>query len=166
MMKQQIVIGKIVAPHGVRGEFRIMPQTDNPEQYNKMKKICLANGRTLTVEAIRFHKNMVLAKTKEITTMDEADLLRGQEVVVTREELPPLAEGQFYVSDVVGFAVVTPEGELIGHLKDIITPGSTDVFVITTTEEKEIMVVAIDSNIKEINMEARQIVAVLPEWMD
>lgn len=166
MTKQQIVIGKVVAPHGVRGEFRIMPQTDNPEQYDTMKKITLGNGKVLTVESMRFHKNMVLAKTKEITTMDEAELLRGQDVVIDKKDLPPLPEGSYYVSDLVGFTVVTPEGEEIGHLKDVITPGSTDVFVITKTNGEEVMVVAIKENIKEMNIKEQKIVAVLPEWME
>jgi len=151
-MSKQIVIGKIVAPHGVRGEFRILPQTDNPEQYTKMPTISLSNGRKLTVEAVRFHKNMVLMKTKEITNMDEAQLLRNCQVVINSEELPPLPAGRFYVSDIIGFQVVTPEGEEIGVLKDVITPGSTDVFVIAGKNGKEIMVVAIDENIKAMNM--------------
>lgn len=165
-MSKQIVIGKIVAPHGVRGEFRILPQTDNPEQYIKMQKISLSNGRELTVEAVRFHKNMVLMKTKEITSMDEAELLRNCAVVIKQEDLPSLPAGRFYVSDIIGFQVVTPEGELIGTLKDVITPGSTDVFVIAGKDGKEIMVVAIDANIKAMNMQEKQIVAVLPEWTE
>ena len=164
-MKQQIVIGKIVAPHGVRGEFRIMPLTDNPKQYANMKKLCLADGKTLTVETIRFHKNMVLAKVREVTSMDEAELLRNKEIVIAREDLPPLQAGHFYVADIIGFQVVSPQGELLGTLKDVITPGKTDVFVVTTTANKEIMVVAIDSNIKSIDMAEKKIIAVLPEWV-
>jgi len=165
-MKQQIVIGKIVAPHGVRGEFRIMPLTDNPKQYAEMKKLCLADGKTLTVETIRFHKNMVLAKTREVTSMNEAELLRNKEIVINREDLPPLAKGRFYVADIIGFQVVSPEGELLGTLKDVITPGKTDVFVLTATDGKEILVAAIDSNIKAINMAEKKIIAVLPEWVE
>ena len=164
-MKQQIVIGKIVAPHGVRGEFRIMPLTDNPKQYASMKTLCLTDGKTLTVESIRFHKNMVLAKTREVTSMDEAELLSNKEIVVAREDLPPLQAGHFYVADIIGFQVVSPQGELLGTLKDVITPGKTDVFVVTTTANKEIMVVAIDSNIKSIDMAEKKIIAVLPEWV-
>jgi 16S rRNA processing protein RimM len=165
-MKQQIVIGKIVAPHGVRGEFRIMPLTDNPKQYSNMKKLCLADGRTLTVQTIRYHKNMVLAKTAEITNMDEAELLRNQEIVISREDLPPLESGHFYVADIKGFRVESPQGELLGTLKDVIKPGKTDIFVITTTDGKETLVAGIDSNIKAINMAEKKIIAVLPEWVE
>jgi 16S rRNA processing protein RimM len=165
-MKQQIIIGKIVAPHGVRGEFRIMPDTDNPKQFLKMKNICLEDGQSFTVETVRFHKQFVLMTVGEITDMDQANKLRNKHIVISHAELPELPKGRFYVSDIIGFKVTTPEGEEIGTLKDVITPGSTDVFVIDGKNGKEIMVVAIDSNIKEINMEQRLIKAVLPEWVE
>ena len=141
-MEQHIVIGKIVAPHGVRGEFRIMPQTDHPERYAKMKKITLDND-----------------------TMDDAETLRGRTLVLRPEELPPLPEGQFYVRDIIGFAAVTPEGESVGTLKDVISPGSTDVFVIAPPQGEEILVAAIADNIRNIDWEKKQIVVVLPEWI-
>lgn len=68
-MEQQIVIGKIVAPHGVRGEFRIMPLTDQPQRYAKMKIVHLDDGRDLTVVSVRQHKNVYLMMVKEITNM-------------------------------------------------------------------------------------------------
>ena len=77
-MEQQIVIGKIVAPHGVRGEFRIMPLTDQPQRYAKMKIVHLDDGRDLTVVSVRQHKNVYLMMVKEITNMDEAEALRGR----------------------------------------------------------------------------------------
>ena len=96
-MEQQIVIGKIVAPHGVRGEFRIMPLTDQPQRYAKMKIVHLDDGRDLTVVSVRQHKNVYLMMVKEITNMDEAEALRGRQLVISPKELPPLPKGQFYV---------------------------------------------------------------------
>ena len=164
-MERNIVIGKIVAPHGVRGEFRIMPLSDQPERYKDLKTVTLDNGQVLHVEAIRQHKNVFLMKTREIQTMDEAELLRGRSIVLTRDELPPLPEGQFYVRDIIGFAVVTPEGTPVGTLKDVITPGSTDVYVIAPPEGEDILVAAIAENIKKIDWAQKQIVVVLPEWI-
>ncbi|WP_276691552.1 ribosome maturation factor RimM [Acidaminococcus massiliensis] len=164
-MEQHIVIGKIVAPHGVRGEFRIMPQTDYPERYAKMKKITLDNGREFNVVSLRQHKNVYLMKVEGIDTMDDAETLRGRTLVLRPEELPPLPEGQFYVRDIIGFAAVTPEGEPVGTLKDVISPGSTDVFVIAPPQGEEILVAAIADNIRNIDWEKKQIVVVLPEWI-
>ena len=164
-MEQHIVIGKIVAPHGVRGEFRIMPQTDHPERYAKRKKITLDNGRDYTVQSLRQHKNVYLMKVEGIETMNDAETLRGRTIVLRPEELPPLPEGQFYVRDIIGFAAVTPEGETVGMLKDVISPGSTDVFVIAPPQGEDILVAAIADNIRNIDWEKKQIVVVLPEWI-
>ncbi|MCH3950343.1 MAG: ribosome maturation factor RimM [Acidaminococcus sp.] len=164
-MEKKIVIGKIVAPHGVRGEFRIMPLSEHPERYKDMKTIHLDDGRALTVVSLRAHKNVLLMQTKEITTMNEAELLRGRKIVVTPEELPPLPEGQFYVRDILGFTVVSPEGEVIGTMKDVITPATTDVFVIASPSGEEILVAAIAENIKKIDWEKKEVIVRLPEWI-
>ncbi len=165
-MDKQIVIGKIIAPHGVRGEFRLMPLTENPDRYLEMKKLLLENGKEFTITSARFHKNMVLIKTEEITSMDEVELLRGQNVVVNTEDLPPLEQGRFYVADLIGFAVVTLENEDVGKLSDVITTGSNDVFVVKNAVGKEIMIPAIDTHIKEIDTKSRTIKVVLPQWID
>jgi 16S rRNA processing protein RimM len=165
-MDKQIVIGKIIAPHGVRGEFRLMPLTENPERYLEMKKLLLENGKELTITSARFHKNMVLIKTEETTSMDEAELLRGKNVVVNTEDLPPLEPGRFYVADLIGFAVITMENDEVGKLSDVITTGSNDVFVIKNAAGKEIMITAIDTNIKDIDTKSRTIKVVLPQWID
>ena len=165
-MDKQIVIGKIIAPHGVRGEFRLMPLTENPERYLEMKTLLLENGKEFTITSARFHKNMVLIKTEEITSMDEVELLRGQNVVVNTKDLPPLEQGRFYVADLIGFAVVTLENEDVGKLSDVITTGSNDVFVVKNTVGKEIMIPAIDTHIKEIDTKSRTIKVVLPQWID
>jgi len=160
------VIGKIIAPHGVRGEFRLMPLTENPERYLEMKTLLLENGKEFTITSARFHKNMVLIQTEEITSMDEVELLRGQNVVVNTKDLPPLEQGRFYVADLIGFAVVTLENEDVGKLSDVITTGSNDVFVVKSTSGKEIMIPAIDTHIKEIDTKSRTIKVVLPQWID
>ena len=82
-MENQIVIGKIVAPHGVRGDIRILPLTDKPEQFLDLDYLLLPDGRKLTVKAARFHKRMVLVTTAEIKSMNESELLRGMEVSIT-----------------------------------------------------------------------------------
>lgn len=164
-MEQKIVIGKIVAPHGVRGEFRVLPLTDQPEQYEDRETLTLDNGRVLHVVSVRFHKNAYLVKVQEVTDMDQAEALRGRTIVLRPEELPPLPEGQFYVRDIIGFAVVSPAGDPIGTVKDVISPGPTDVFVVAPSEGEDILVASIAENIKKIDWDQKQVVMVLPEWI-
>ena len=126
-MHNQIVIGKIVAPHGVRGDIRILPLTEKPEQFLDLDYLLLQDGRKLTVKHARFHKRMVLVTTEEIKSMNEAELLRDQEVLIKAEDLPELEEGQFYVADLIGLPVFDTEGKQIGTFKDSLSTGSNDV---------------------------------------
>ena len=163
-MEKQVVIGKIVAPHGVRGDLRILPQTDNPEQFLDLAYLLLPGGKQLTVERARFHKNMVLISAAEVKTMEAAEALRGQSVSIHREDLPPLKAGRYYVADLAGMPVFDEDGKQLGIFKDALQTGSADAYVIATPEGGEILVAAISDNIKEINMAERRMVVHLPEW--
>lgn len=165
-MDKQVNIGTIVAPHGVRGDIRILPQTDYPEQFLDLDYLLLADGRKLSVTAARFHKRMVLVKCEEINSMNDAELLRGQEVFVNLEDLPPLDEGEYYVADLIGCVVVDEEGTSIGELKDVISTGSNDVYVIKAENGKDILLPALKKHVFEINVTERKIVVRLPEWTD
>lgn len=165
-MNNQIVIGKIVAPHGVRGDIRILPLTEKPEQFLELDYLLLADGRRLTLKHARFHKRMVLATVAEINSMNEAELLRGQEVLINAEDLPELEEGQFYVADLIGLPVYDEQGAQIGIFKDALTTGSNDVYVIAVPGAKDILLPALKIYVKEINPAEKRIVVTLPEWVD
>lgn len=165
-VQNHIVIGKIVAPHGVRGDIRILPLTDKPEQFLQLDYLLLPGGRSLTVKSARFHKNMVLLTAEEIKSMDEAELLRNQEVSIRAEDLPQLEEGEFYVADLVGLPVYDEAGREIGTFKDSLQTGSNDVYVIAVPGNKDILLPALKANVREINVAERRIVVKLPDWID
>ena len=165
-MDKQICIGTIVAPHGVRGDIRILPQTEHPEQFLDLDYLLLDDGRTLHLTNARFHKRMALVKCREVNNMNEAELLRGKKVFIRTEDLPELEEGEFYVADLLGCKVIDTAGAKIGELKDVISTGSNDVYVVATAEGKELLVPALKQHVKEINPEERRIVVELPEWVD
>lgn len=165
-MDKEIVIGKIVAPHGVRGDIRIMPLTDRPEQFLNLSYLLLEDGRQLTVKAARFHKRMVLVSTKEITTMNDAELLRDKKILIRAEDLPPLEEGRFYVADLIGLPVFDEEGKQLGTFKDSITTGSNDVYIVVVPGGKDLLIPALKIYVREINLQEKRIVVKLPEWTD
>lgn len=166
LMDKEIVIGKIVAPHGVRGDIRIMPLTDRPEQFLNLSYLLLEDGRQLTVKAARFHKRMVLVSTKEITTMNDAELLRDKKILIRAEDLPPLEEGRFYVADLIGLPVFDEEGKQLGSFKDSITTGSNDVYIVAVPGGKDLLIPALKIYVREINLQEKRIVVKLPEWTD
>ena len=165
-MDKEIVIGKIVAPHGVRGDIRILPSTEKPEQFLDLDYLLLKDGHKLHIQSARFHKRMVLVTTKELTTMNDAELLRNQEVLIKAEDLPQLDEGQFYVADLIGIPVYTEDGQQIGTFKDALSTGSNDVYVIAVPGAKDILLPALKIYVKEINIVEKRIVVALPEWVD
>ncbi|HIU63509.1 MAG TPA: 16S rRNA processing protein RimM [Candidatus Avacidaminococcus intestinavium] len=165
-MDKQIVIGAIVAPHGVRGEFRVLPLTETPDLFLKLTYLLLDNGKKLHIKAARLHKNVYLIKVDEINSMDEANLLRGQNVYVNSIDLPPLQEDQYYVADLLGFEVYDTTELFIGTLKDVLPTGSNDVFVVQDNNGKELLIPALKTNIRKVDVAARRIVALLPEWAD
>ncbi len=165
-MDKHIVIGKIVAPHGVRGDIRILPLTDKPEQFLDLDYLLLPDGKKLTVKNARFHKNMVLVTTKEVTTMDAAELLRDKDVSVNFEDLPQLEEGEFYVADLIGLDVLDVEGKKIGTFKDAQSTGVNDYYIVAVPGQKDILIPALKRYVKEINLAEHRIVVEMPQWVE
>ena len=150
---QKVVLGQIVAPHGVRGDLRIMPLTSNTQLFMDMDYLLLPD-----------EKNIMLVTVKEVTSIEEAEMLRGQKVSVYREDMPELPEGRYYVGDLIGLPVLDEEGGQIGVFKDVLQTGSRDVYVIQPPEGKDILVANIPENIREIDLPNRRIIVRLPEW--
>ncbi|MBR1662583.1 MAG: 16S rRNA processing protein RimM [Acidaminococcaceae bacterium] len=161
---EKVVLGQIVAPHGVRGDLRIMPLTSNVQLFMDMDYLLLPDGRRLQIVSARPHKNVILVKATEITTMEAAQALRGQKVSVYREDMPELPEGRYYVGDLIGLPVFDEAGNCIGTFKDVLPTGSRDVYVIAPPEGKDILVANIPDNIREIDLPGKRIVVRLPEW--
>lgn len=163
---EQVVLGKIVAPHGVRGDLRIMPLTSNLQLFMEMGYLLLPDGKRLTVKQARPHKNVIIVTAEEITSIEAVEALRGRKVSVYRKDLPELPEGRYYVGDLIGLPVFDEEGKQIGTFKDVLPTGSRDVYVIAPPEGKDILVANIPENIREIDLPGKRIVVRLPEWDD
>lgn len=161
---QKVVLGQIVAPHGVRGDLRIMPLTSNTQLFMDMDYLLLPDDRRLQIVKARPHKNIMLVTVKEVTSIEEAEMLRDQKVSVYREDMPELPEGRYYVGDLIGLPVLDEEGGQIGVFKDVLQTGSRDVYVIQPPEGKDILVANIPENIREIDLPNRRIIVRLPEW--
>ena len=163
---QKVVLGQIVAPHGVRGDIRILPLTEKPDLFLDLEYLLLEGGKKLTVKNARFQKRMILVTTKEITSMNEAELLRDKNIYIKAEDLPELEDDEFYVADRVGIPVYDLEGKQIGTFKDSLSTGSNDVYIIAVPGAKDILVPALKEYFKEINLAEKRIVVKLPEWTD
>lgn len=158
-------IGQIVAPHGVRGDVRIYPDTDFPKRFLKMKYGYI-DGKKYEVESARLHKRVVLMKFVGVDDRNAAELLVKKDLQVPREDLVPLQKGQHYIYDILGSAVYDLQDHELGKLTDVLRTGSNDVYIVTADDGKETLLAAIPDVIKSIDESAKKIVVDPPEWVD
>ncbi len=127
-----LAIGRIVRPHGVRGELRVEILTDYPERVAALRTLYIGpEHRPYTLKTVRFHQEAMLLTLEECTTRDAAEALRGNLVEVTLADAIPLDEGEYYHFQVIGMQVETDTGEVLGRITDVFTaPGANDVFVV------------------------------------
>ena len=161
-----ITVGKIVAPHGVRGDVRIMPLTDFPDRFYDLKAVFVEDGAQLKIEAVRQHKKFVLLKFSGYDSMDAAQTLRGKTLKIKREDVVKLPEGQYYIFDIVGLNVFTEEGVSLGSITDVLQPGSNDVYVVEQHDKKELLIPAIKEVVKKIDIEGKRMIVKLQEEME
>lgn len=160
----KIIIGKILAPHGVRGEVRIKPLTEIPERFLELEALELEGYATLKVEHARFHKHFVLVKFTGVDDMNQAEKLRNLSVIVAKDQLGKLPEGRYYAFEIEGLPVYDLKGDLLGKIVEIIQTGSNDVYVVKNSVGKEIMIPALKKVVREINLQEQKVIVDLLEW--
>lgn len=157
-------LGKIVRPHGVRGELCMEIYTAYPDRIPFVEKVFLSPERKpdiqtpYTVEAARFHRGIILLTLAGITDRNQADTLRGQLVMVPLSEGAPLADGEIYAYQLVGIPVYTEAGEFLGKVKEILETGANDVYLLDGTERGELLIPDIPDVIISIDMDAQKMV--------
>lgn len=159
-----ITIGIIVAPHGVRGDLRIMPQTDFPDRFLTMD-VCYIDGKEYHITSARFHKQFILATFKEVPDRNTAELMARKEIQVRRDDLVELPEGRYYIFDIIGLTVEDTKGNVLGTVSDVLQPGANDVYVVTQDGQPDLLLPVLDHVILDINIEAGKIIADPPEWI-
>lgn len=169
-MEELFRIGSIATTHGVHGEVKVYPTTDDPGRYKKIKEVILDNGKeqkTAHIEQTKFFKQMVIVKFREYNTMDEAEKLRGYELYVTREHAIPLKKNEYYIADLIDMQVLTDEGAALGVIEDVLQTGANDVYVVQQPSGKEILLPAIRDCILSVDVpEKKMTVHILDGLLD
>ena len=168
-MEDLFRVGVIANTHGIRGEVKVFPTTDDPKRYEWLKEVLLDTGKEklpLEISRVRFFKNLVIVKFKGIDNINDIEKYKGSDLFVTREEAVPLEEDEYYIADIIGAAVYTEDGEEFGILKDVLETGANLVYVIGH-EGKDVLVPAIPDCVKDVDVEGKKIVVhILPGLMD
>ncbi len=149
-MQKFLTVATILKPQGIRGEIKVMPLTDSEDNLKSFSSVIIA-GVSYKVLACRTAGGYAYITLRGVADRNAAELLRGKEVLVDRDEAPELPEDRVYIADVIGCELVTEEGEKIGKVLDV-TPARTDIYTVLTGD-KEVMFPAADGVIVSVDTE-------------
>lgn len=129
--KSLLVVGRVVAPRGVAGELKVDLQNSAADRFSGLKRVLLGEAQTPHgVRQARVHLGQGLLLLAGVDNREAADELRGATVYAYQDDLAPLEQDEFLMSDIIGLKVVTDEGEALGEVIEIIVTGANDVYVV------------------------------------
>lgn len=166
MKNETLVIGKITSTHGVKGELKVQPLTDDVSRFQLLDQITLVvdgKEKSYPIQQVRFHKNMVLLTLEGITDRNQGEALRNHFIEVPREQGIPLEEDRFYIVDLIGMDVAE-NGIVIGTLQDVLQHGAADLYVIKEGD-REWMLPATKENILHVDLDANRMDVFVPEGL-
>ena len=164
MKEDLFAVAKVLTPHGVRGEVKLLPLTDFPHRFAQTEVLLLADRTKLYLESVRIQKNAILVKFRGFDTPESWIPLRNKELFVTEDALMPLPAGQYYIHQIVGLEVVDEQERVLGRVTDVLQTGSNDVYVVKSTDGKELLLAAIESVVKDIDIAAGRMRVIVPEY--
>lgn len=169
-MENLLRVGVITSPHGVRGEVKVFPTTDDMNRFKKLKSVILDTGKeqkTLEIEQVKFFKNMVILKFKGFDNINDIEAWRQKDLLITREQAVKLKPDENFIVDLIGLTVMTDEGDRLGEMKDVLQTGANDVYIVKADSGKEILLPAIKDCILDVNLEkGEMLVHVLDGLLD
>lgn len=169
-MEETLRVGVITSPHGVRGEVKVYPTTDDNNRYKKLAEVILDLGkeqRVLKIEHVKFFKNMVILKFEGLDNISDIEPFRGKDLLIRRDQAVKLSPDENFITDLIGLTVRTDEGTVLGTMTDVIQTGANDVYCVRTAEGKEILLPAIKDCIRNVDLEKQEmLVHVLDGLLD
>lgn len=163
-MEDVFQIGVISSTHGIGGEVKVFPTTDDVKRFKKLKTVILDTGKekmNLEICQVKFFKQMVILKFKEFNSINEVERFRGKGLYVTRENAVKLEKDEYFIADMIGMHVTSTDGEALGTLTDVLQTGANDVYVIEKPGSPQLLVPAIKECIRRIDMEQGEMIIYL-----
>ena len=155
-MEDLLKVGVITTTHGVRGEVKVFPTTDDAERFLELEYVLLDTGRELRrldIKNVRFFKNFVILKFDGIDNINDIEKYKGKDLWIPREEAQELGEDEYYIADLQGLKVVLEDGSEFGTLRDVMETGANDVYIIDSNEHGEVLLPAIKECILDVDLE-------------
>ena len=156
MMEDLLQAGVITTTHGIRGEVKVFPTTDDVHRFEDLDSVLLDTGREymeLEIENVKYFKQYAILKFKGIDNINDIEKYKGRSLYVTRDQAIPLEEDEYYIADLMGLDIYLENGEKFGILKDVLETGANDVYIVETEEGKEVLIPAIHECVLDIDIE-------------
>lgn len=178
-MESLLQVGVITNTHGLKGEVKVFPTTDDANRYKKLKHVWLDTGaglKELEIMGVRFFKNLVILKFNGIENINEVEKYKGKSLFVTRENAVKCEKDEYFIADLIGIEVVTEDGSVLGKVKDVLQTGANDVYIVQVSKDSpyapkvankknEVLLPAIKECILNVDMEQEKIYVHLMEGL-
>lgn len=155
-MNNILQVGAVTSTHGLAGEVKVFPTTDDPKRFKKLKQVLLDTGKDmlpLGVEHVKFFKNMVILKFKGYDRIEDIMGFKEKNLYVTRENAVRLKKDEYFIADLIGMKVYTEDEAYLGELTEVITTGANDVYTVRMENGKDVLIPAIGQCILNVDVE-------------
>ena len=145
-MEDLLQVGIITSTHGVRGEVKVYPTTDDPRRFRRLKEVVLDTGRekmNLEIEGVKFFKQFVILKFKGLDNINDIEKYRQKSLYVTRKNAVRLQRDEYFIADLIGLKVQDEDGKELGTVKDVIETGANDVYEVEMADGKSLLLPAV-----------------------
>ena len=156
-MEDRFQVGVISSTHGIAGEVKVYPTTDDPKRFKKLKSVLLDTGkelRELEVSGVKFFKQMVILKFRGYDKIEDILPYKGKSLYVTRENAVRLEKNEYFIADLIGMKVYEEDDSCLGELTDVLQTGANDVYVVKMENGKDVLIPAIRQCILDVDIEA------------
>lgn len=155
-MEDLLQVGIITSTHGVRGEVKVYPTTDDPRRFRRLKEVVLDTGKekmNLEIEGVKFFKQFVILKFKGLDNINDIEKYRQKSLYVTRKNAVHLQRDEYFIADLIGLKVQDEDGKELGTVKDVIETGANDVYEVEMADGKSLLLPAIKQCILNVDVE-------------
>ncbi len=155
-MEEILQVGIITSTHGIRGEVKVFPTTDDVRRFKRLKEVILDTGKekkTLEIENVKFFKQFAILKFKGLDDINDVERFRQKSLYVTRKNAVRLNRDEYFIADLIGLSVLDEEGKTLGTVKDVMETGANDVYIIDMTDGRELLLPAIKQCVLQVDVE-------------
>ena len=159
-MLDMLQVGVITTTHGLKGEVKVFLTSDDPKRFDTLDEVILVEGarsRPLSIEHVKYFKGRPILKFKGLDRIEDVEHLRGCPLMVTRENALPLAEGEYFIGDLIGCTCYLEDGTELGKLVDVLQTGANDVYHVKTPGGRVVLIPVIPDVVRDIDLEKGEI---------